>query len=215
MTKTNLNLGSIRTDYVKGALQAEDTGNDPIVFFEKWFSEAQTAKVQEINAMLLSTVDKQHRPHSRIVLLKGIQDGGLRFFTNYNSAKGQQLEINPQVAVVFFWKELERQVRIEGRTRKISPEESDRYFYSRPLGSQISAIASPQSQTIPNREILEEKVKALSHEPKASIKRPEHWGGFHITPDYFEFWQGRHSRLHDRIVFQQQDHQWKKYRLAP
>lgn len=216
MTKQALNLNQIRTDYQKGTLSANEAGDDPVVFFEQWLQEAIEARASEVNAMSLSTVGADKRPHSRIVLLKGIEEGAFCFFTNYQSAKGQQIMAHPEVAALFFWKELERQVRIEGKVEKLSPEASDKYFYSRPVASRISAIASPQSQPVDSRSVLEEKVKALAAKKEEEIIRPEHWGGFKIIPDYIEFWQGRHSRLHDRLAFSKEDNgKWKKQRLAP
>lgn len=216
MTEQKLNLNQIRTDYQKGTLSESETGDDPVVFFEKWLQEAIHAQASEVNALSLSTLGADNRPHSRIVLLKGIEEGAFCFFTNYQSSKGQQMAAHPEVAALFFWKELERQVRIEGRVEKLSAEVSDNYFYSRPLASRISAIASPQSRVIANRLVLEERVKALEAKREEEIVRPEHWGGFKIIPDYIEFWQGRHSRLHDRLAFRKKANGlWEKQRLAP
>lgn len=216
MTEEKLRLDQIRQDYQKGALQEEETGNDPVVFFEKWFREAALAKAEEVNAMVLSSVDEAQRPHSRIVLLKGLEEGTFHFFTNYDSAKACQMNIHSQVAALFFWKELERQVRVEGHVEKLPAEVSTAYFNSRPIGSRISAIASPQSRVIADRKILEEKVKALEAKNESEIVRPENWGGYKIVPDYMEFWQGRHSRLHDRIAFKKNAAGiWEKHRLAP
>lgn len=216
MTEEKLRLDQIRQDYQKGALQEEETGNDPVVFFEKWFQEARSAQAEEVNAMVLSTVDDNQQPHSRVVLLKGLENGTFHFFTNYESAKGQQMSRHAQVAALFFWKELERQVRVEGRVEKLPAEVSTAYFNSRPLGSRISAMASPQSQVIADRKVLEEKVKLLEAKNESEIERPENWGGYLIIPDYLEFWQGRHSRLHDRIAFKKNAAGiWEKHRLAP
>jgi pyridoxamine 5'-phosphate oxidase len=216
MTNPEFHLNQIRTDYQKGILLESETGDDPVVFFEKWLQEAIEAPITEVNAMMLSSIDKENKPHSRVVLLKGIEDHAFQFFTNYNSAKGLEIEAHSDVCALFFWKELERQVRIEGKAQKVSPEVSDQYFYSRPLGSRISAIASPQSQVIVNRNVLEGKVKELETADEENIVRPEHWGGYQIIPEYIEFWQGRHSRLHDRIAFKKNKlGQWEKYRLAP
>jgi len=169
-----------------------------------------------VNAMVLSTIDDHQRPHSRVVLLKGLENGTFHFFTNYDSAKGRQMSCHPQVAALFFWKELERQVRVEGRVEKLPAEASTAYFNSRPLGSRISAMASPQSQVIADRKVLEEKVKMLEAKKESEIVRPENWGGYQIIPDYMEFWQGRHSRLHDRIAFKKNVAGiWEKHRLAP
>lgn len=216
MTNPEFHLDQIRTDYQRGTLLESETGNDPVVFFEKWFQEALNARVTEVNAMTLSTVDKNNKPHSRIVLLKGIEDDAFQFFTNYQSAKGLQIAAQAEVCILFFWKELERQVRIEGIATKIPETLSDQYFNSRPIGSRISAIASPQSQVILNREVLKEKVKELEAKKPEEIVRPDHWGGYQIVPHYIEFWQGRHSRLHDRIAFNKnKSGQWEKHRLAP
>ncbi|HET8573640.1 MAG TPA: pyridoxamine 5'-phosphate oxidase [Edaphocola sp.] len=216
MTEEKLRLDQIRQDYQKGALQEEETGNDPVVFFEKWFQEALLAEAEEANAMVLSTIDSGHRLHSRVVLLKGLEDGSFHFFTNYESAKARQMDFHSQVAALFFWKELERQVRLEGRVEKLPVEVSTAYFNSRPIGSRISAIASPQSQVITGREVLEEKIRVLETKSESEIVRPESWGGYKIIPDYMEFWQGRRSRLHDRIAFKKKGSGiWEKYRLAP
>jgi pyridoxamine 5'-phosphate oxidase len=217
MTNPGINLAQIRSDYQLAALNEKETGDDPVSFFEKWLLQAQDAKITEVNAMALSTVDDSGKPHSRIVLLKGLENGGLIFFTNYDSAKGRQMAGNNQAALLFFWKELERQVRIEGRIDKISAAASDRYFHSRPKGSQLSAAVSPQSQVITGRKILEEKAGQLENDYKdKEIPRPENWGGYTLIPHYMEFWQGRNSRLHDRIAFEKkEDGLWSRYRLAP
>src|SRR5690554_4142593 len=158
---TNINLSQIRTDYQLAQLNEEEVGDNPISFFEKWFKQAEEALITEVNAMTLATVDDAGIPHARIVLLKGLNEKGFVFYSSYNSNKGKQIEKHNKVSLLFFWKELERQVRVEGKIEKLSAEESDAYFYSRPKGSQISAAASPQSQIIENREYLEKKVKSL------------------------------------------------------
>lgn len=209
-------LADIRTDYSKASLSPEEAAANPLEQFRQWFQEAQKAKAQEVNAMNLSTVGADGRPSSRIVLLKDLSDQGFVFFTNYNSRKGQQLEANPYAALTFFWPELERQVRIEGRLRKVSAEISDEYFSSRPRASQIGAWASPQSQEISSREILETKEKELEAKFAGQpVQRPAHWGGYELLPDHIEFWQGRPSRLHDRLLYEKNDSGWISKRLAP
>lgn len=192
---------------------------DPLDQFRIWFDDAVSAKVKEPNAMTLATADAWGRPSARIVLLKGLDQRGLTWFTNYQSRKGQELATNQNAAIVFFWAELERQVRVEGIVEMTTPSESNEYFNSRPIGSRIGAWASPQSQVIPNREVLEENEQRLREEMGDAPTRPEHWGGYRLTPRMFEFWQGRTSRLHDRLRYSRQvnvnDTQWKLERLAP
>jgi pyridoxamine 5'-phosphate oxidase len=210
-------IADIRKDYMQATLDEADLGENPIVFFEKWFAQADAAMVNEVNAMTLATVDDQSKPHARIVLLKAIDDKGFTFFTNYQSNKGKNLSVNPNAALVFFWPELERQVRIEGLIEKVSEAESDTYYLSRPRGSRLGAWASPQSSIIENRAVLEAKEKEfLEHFDGKEIHRPEHWGGYRLQPNRVEFWQGRSSRLHDRICFElDKTNQWQKFRLAP
>lgn len=217
MDNSHLNLAQIRTDYHLASLEKEEVGSNPIAFFEQWMLQAEHAEITEVNAMALTTVDTSGKPHARIVLLKGIEDGGFVFFTNYESHKGKEIQHNNKVALLFFWKELERQVRIEGIIEKASEAYSDQYFHSRPKGSQIGANASPQSQVIENRTILEDNVADLEKEfENKVIPRPENWGGYIVKPTLIEFWQGRRSRLHDRIVCEKkEDNTWKIYRLAP
>lgn len=211
-----MNLADIRIDYIKHSLDARVVGNDPVKFFTGWLNEAINSGVQEPTAMAVSSVSEEGKPSLRIVLLKGVENGKFKFFTNYNSRKGQELECNPNIAMLFFWPELERQVRIEGKVNKISGDESDIYFNSRPLESRIGAIASPQSKVISGREELEElfsqTAKAI---PPEMIKRPEYWGGYSLKPESVEFWQGRPGRLHDRIRFRKDGNNWIKERLAP
>lgn len=211
------NIADIRNDYIKHVLNKESTSDNPIIQFKNWFDEALKAEVTEVNAMTLSTVNKENRPSARIMLLKGIEEEQFIFYTNYQSDKGNQMEENPFVALTFFWPELERQVRIEGKIEKVSPEVSSAYFQSRPKDSQIGAIASPQSTPIANRKILEERVINLTEVYKnKSIERPAQWGGYAVTPDRIEFWQGRANRLHDRVQYSlKENNKWTKVRLAP
>lgn len=196
-------------------LNEEMTGDDPLAFFHKWFSEAEIAKADEVNAMTLATIGKDSRPHARIVLLKGLDNRGFTFFTNYNSAKGMQMDENGHAALVFFWRELERQVRVEGVIEKLTDAENDAYFLSRPEMSRIGAWASPQSSVIDSRDILNENFDKYQKQFGTSVPRPPHWGGYRVLPDAIEFWQGRASRLHDRILFERHASHWHKSRLAP
>jgi pyridoxamine 5'-phosphate oxidase len=208
-------IASIRKDYQLASLDEATAGDDPLAFFGKWFAEAEAAEADEVNAMTLATVDLHHKPHARVVLLKGLEEHGFVFYTNYSSSKGHEIEANNHVAAVFFWKELERQVRIEGLIEKVPDTESDIYFNSRPAGSRIGAWASPQSQEIPGREILENNYKLYQSKFTGAIPRPPHWGGYIIKPESIEFWQGRSSRMHDRILFTKTEQGWRKSRLAP
>ncbi len=208
------NIADIRKDYQLATLNESVTGDDPLVFFKKWFDEAVTAQAEEVNAMTLATV-RDGKPHARIVLLKGLDEQGFVFFTNYSSNKGKDLASNAYVAAVFFWKELERQIRIEGSVRKISEADSDAYFYSRPANSQIGAWASPQSMRIDSRNVLDDNYAYYLQKFGTNIPRPPHWGGYVIIPETIEFWQGRSSRMHDRILFTFANGQWEKSRLAP
>ncbi len=214
--KQSMSISDIRLNYAKGALDAKDIGNDPTDAFGKWLDEAIASKVSEPTAMVLSTVDENGRPHSRVVLLKELKDNKLIFFTNYLSAKGRQMELNPEVAVLFFWDELERQVRINGVVSKIPAGESDAYFNSRPRESRIGAAISPQSRVIESREGLQKNFDEVSGKGEEyPIARPDHWGGYEITVNEAEFWQGRPGRLHDRIRFRRMNGSWIKERLAP
>ncbi len=217
MQGTPLNIADIRKDYKLAALDEETVGYDPIAFFTKWFSQAEAAQITEINAMTLATADSNGIPHARIVLLKGLEKSNFVFFTNYDSSKGKEITENPHAALVFFWKELERQVRIEGVIGKIPASESDTYFNSRPAGSRIGAWASPQSREIADRNILDVNYARYEEEfSKIEIPRPSHWGGYKVIPNRIEFWQGRSSRMHDRIVFSKNEtEKWERSRLAP
>jgi len=210
-------LSNIRNDYRLKSLDLADVKADPLAQLSVWLDEAVKSELNELNAVHLSTVDHKGRPAGRIVLLKGIDEKGIVFFTNYNSAKGKELEEHSFAAVTFFWAELQRQARLCGRVEKVSAQESDAYFASRPRESQIGACASDQSEVIPNREFLEAKVKKIEEEYKGkTIPRPAHWGGYRVIPDHIEFWQGRESRLHDRIVYTLEDgNAWGIERLSP
>ncbi|MGX9786010.1 pyridoxamine 5'-phosphate oxidase [Janthinobacterium lividum] len=210
-------LAAMRTDYVQSSLSETDVLADPIAQFQKWFAEAVNAQVMEPNAMDLSTVTPDGKPSSRIVLIKQFDERGFTWYTNYHSDKGQQLEHNPNAALLFFWRELERQVRIEGTVVKTTAAESDEYFNVRPLQSRLSAIASQQSTPIASRAELESHYAAVATAiGDAQPPRPAHWGGYRLQPERIEFWQGRRSRFHDRIVFTRgADGQWSMQRLQP
>ena len=209
-------LAAMRIDYAQSLLSEEQVLRDPIAQFEKWFDEALKAQVSEPNAMSLSTVSAEGKPSSRIVLIKQFDEQGFTWYTNYNSDKGQQLAQNPQAALLFFWRELERQVRIEGTVVKTSAAESDEYFNVRPLLSRLSAIASQQSAPITSRAQLEANYDTVAAVAGETPARPAHWGGYRLRPERIEFWQGRRSRFHDRIVFVRgADGQWSMERLQP
>jgi pyridoxamine 5'-phosphate oxidase len=210
-------LAQIRTEYSRHSLDEKSILASPFGQFEKWFNEAIGAKVLEPNAMNLATVTVNNRPSSRIVLLKGFDEQGFSFYTNYQSNKGKELEQTPFCALSFFWPELERQVRIEGAVERVSAEQSDKYFKSRPRESQVGAWASPQSSVIASRQLLEDRYSAIDKkfEGKNTLTRPNQWGGYLVKPFLIEFWQGRPSRLHDRILYTLTDGKWKVSRLAP
>lgn len=211
-----MKLSEIRKDYTIKSLDINDVSFDPFHQFRIWLDEAIDSEVPEVNAMCLSTLGLNGFPNGRIVLLKEM-DHGFVFFTNYNSEKGQEIAANPKASLTFFWPELERQVRIMGNLEKVSKEESDIYFHSRPMSSQIGAWTSPQSKEITNREEIESRLKAMEKRFETEpISRPPHWGGYRLLPFRIEFWQGRPSRLHDRICYQkQQTGPWLISRLAP
>jgi pyridoxamine 5'-phosphate oxidase len=209
-------VAGLRKDYGQATLSENDVAADPIVQFNAWFDQALKAEVAEPNAMSLATVDAQGRPSSRIVLIKQYDERGFTWYTNYDSQKGEQLRDNPHAALLFFWSELERQVRIEGRVERTSAEESDKYFHSRPLKSRLAAITSVQSQPIESRAELERRYDAVAAEQGEAPARPAHWGGYRLVPERIEFWQGRRSRFHDRIVYvRQADGSWLRERLQP
>jgi pyridoxamine 5'-phosphate oxidase len=212
-----INIQTLRKEYTKEALDISIVHSSPIIQFKIWFEEALKAEVNETNAMVLSTISSENKPSARVVLLKGFEEAGFSFYTNYESKKGRELAQNPHACLTFFWPELERQVRIEGVIAKVSKKESDAYFAVRPKGSQIGAWASPQSTVIASRDILVQNQEALANKyAHKEVERPEHWGGYVLKPNLIEFWQGRHSRLHDRICYALQENSaWKIERLAP
>lgn len=217
MPQHDVDIAALRKEYIRGGLDESAVNADPIAQFSLWLNEAITAVVHEPTAMVLSTVSEAGAPSSRVVLLKGIDNGSMLFYTNYESRKGQELTHNPHAALLFFWPELERQVRIEGAVERVSEETSTAYFHSRPFESQLGAASSPQSQVIASREELDHRFAELAaaNAGRTSIERPAHWGGFALTPHTIEFWQGRASRMHDRIRFRNADGAWVIERLAP
>jgi pyridoxamine 5'-phosphate oxidase len=211
------NIADIRKNYSKQALNEDSVLDNPVQQFKVWLQEAINAEADEPTAFVLSTVNSAGQPSARVVLLKEVSDDGFIFFTNYDSRKGQELSETPKAAMTFFWATLERQVRIEGTVEKVAEQVSDNYFHSRPIGSQVGAWASPQSQVIANRDVLEQADKAYTENfaKTDTIPRPPHWGGYIIKPTRVEFWQGRPNRLHDRIEYEQIQENWNLKRLAP
>ena len=211
------NIADIRKDYQLQTLEEQEVQPHPLRQFDRWWEQALHAEIDEVNAMTIATVDAEGNPNARIVLLKGLDETGFVFFTNYASGKANEIENHPNVCLVFFWKELERQVRVRGRIVKIDAQDNDAYFFSRPIGSQIGAWASPQSQVIENRLFLEQRVQAYEKQFSAeAITRPAHWGGYRVVPVEVEFWQGRSNRLHDRIRYRKAEGEaWLMERLAP
>lgn len=214
----SLNMQSYRKSYEKSSLMEKDLAEDPISQFQKWIKEVEDSQtVLEVNAMTLTTLDSTGYPRPRVVLLKEVNAQGFSFYTNYQSLKGQAIDKNNKVSLSFFWPELERQVIILGTAEKLSEKESEKYFHSRPKGSQLGAISSPQSQPIPNREYLEKRLaeETETYKDKDFIPKPKHWGGYIVKPFSMEFWQGRPNRLHDRVEYVQIENRWTKQRLAP
>ena len=211
-----MDASSLRKEYTSTGLDKADVDPDPIVQFHEWFEKVIDADLHEPNAMILATATADGKPSARTVLLKGYDERGLVFYTNYEGRKAKEIEANPTCALLFYWGELERQVRIEGRASRLSGEESDAYFASRPQGSRLGAWASEQSRPVEDRSILEGRVRALEAEYEGrEIPRPPFWGGYRVEPDTIEFWQGRENRLHDRLVYHRSGRGWKIVRLQP
>ena len=209
-------LARMRSEYASTGLDEAAAGDDPLALFDRWLDEAVAAQLHEPNAMALATATPDGRPSVRIVLLKGLDDAGLTFFTNYDSRKGQELAANPRASAVLLWHPLQRQVRVEGQVAKIAEADSDAYFASRPRGSQVGAVASPQSRRIAGREVLEERVAEVEQFfDGTDVVRPPVWGGYRLGLESIEFWQGRQSRLHDRLRFVRRGDGWDRERLAP
>jgi len=215
MTLSNESLAALRKSYERAELDESRSEADPLRQFERWMNEAVEARLPEPNAMTLATVGSDLRPSTRIVLIKGFDARGIVWYTNYQSRKGRELAGNPFASLQFHWVELERVVRIEGRVEQVEPELSDAYFASRPLDSRIGAWASPQSQVISGRDVLVKNAAAAAARHLLSPPRPPHWGGYRLVPDRWEFWQGRKSRLHDRLRYRLEDGRWLRERLAP
>ncbi len=205
-----------RIDYTQGSLEIGDVDPNPLKQFQKWYEAYEQLKPKDPNAFVLATAGADGAVHARVLLLKGVDQGGFEFYTNYQSDKGREMEENPKVSMCFFWPEMERQVRVEGLVEKLTEAESTQYFKSRPHGSQVGAWVSPQSEVIDSRAFLEERVKHYSDKYESEVPKPPHWGGYRLMPTRIEFWQGRASRLHDRIVYnKEQGENWLLNRLAP
>jgi pyridoxamine 5'-phosphate oxidase len=217
MKKDTKDISHLRQDYGKDVLHKQDLSKDPFSQFLKWFEKALELGPLDANAMTLSTANAHGKPSARIVLLKAMEDGAFVFFTNYNSQKGKEMAENPQASLLFYWKELERQIKIEGLIEKVSSAQSTDYFQSRPKGSQISATASSQSEVVEDKIVLEERVAELEEKYKDAdyLPRPENWGGYKLIPTNMEFWVGRPNRLHDRFLYTLKDGEWKIDRLSP
>jgi pyridoxamine 5'-phosphate oxidase len=210
-----MNIADLRREYMRAGLAESELERDPVAQFGKWFDEAVRADVPLPNSMALATATRSGRPSARAVLLKGFDERGFVFYTNYESRKGRELAENPRAMLLFCWEQLERQVRIEGAVARTSAAESDEYFATRPLGARLSAIVSPQSEPVADREALEAKVAEAAKRCKSAPPRPPHWGGYRLVPEGFEFWQGRQDRLHDRLCYARAGSGWRVERLAP
>lgn len=208
-------IAELRQEYMRENLDESNIARDPLRQFQLWFDAAVQAQIPMVNAMTLATASAAGRPASRIVLLKGVDSRGFVFYTNYESRKGRELAANPAASLLFYWTELERQVRIDGSVEKVSAPESDDYFASRPLGSRHAAIASPQSEVVVDRAVLEARFADAAQRYGRHPPRPPHWGGYRVLPDAMEFWQGRANRLHDRVLYTRAGDGWKIERLAP
>ena len=210
-----MNIADLRQEYMRAGLVEADAHADPLAQFERWFNEALAAQLPLANAMTLATAASGGAPDARIVLLKGVDNGGFVFYTNYESRKGRQLAAQPQACLVFFWAPLERQIRIEGQVEMVSSSDSENYFASRPLGARLSARASAQSEVVAGREVLEKAVQQERAKHGENPPRPPRWGGYRVIPARMEFWQGRENRLHDRLLYSRTKDAWKIERLAP
>ena len=211
-----MDAANLRKEYTRAGLSRSDVDPDPIVQFHEWFEETLAADLHEPNAMILATATQDGRPSARTVLLKGYDQRGFVFYTNYEGRKARELEANPACALLFYWGELERQVRVEGHANRLPDEESDAYFASRPRGSRLGAWASQQSRPVEHRSVLEERIRALEAEYESrEVPRPPFWGGYRVYPEVVEFWQGRQNRLHDRLVYHRTRGGWKMERLQP
>ena len=208
-------LNEVRHEFASQALDVKSIAQHPIDQLEKWIEEAVDSQILEPNAMVIGTVSKNGTPSSRVVYLRGLDKEGLKFYTNYESQKGREVEINSSVNALFFYPELERQIRVEGSIKKLTSEESDAYFNARPLESKLGAWASEQSSHLENREQLVERLNHFKEKFGEIVPRPPHWGGYLIKPERFEFWQGRPARLHDRIIYKQSKGKWDTFRIAP